>query len=161
VAEKEQPRDWDKELADVDRLLAQQPAAPPPVPARAGSRAAPASAPAAVPGRAISTREWLGTWIRVSLGLLIGIGITQWPYTYGCGLKLGFYLIGVAAVIAAGVWSGISSWRRHLGWAHLLSQGLVIWGLVLGAREVLPRVHYAADVATWFCSDVPVHHIVR
>ena len=66
-------------------------------------------------------------------------------------MKLGFYLIGVAAVITAGVWSSVSSWRRHLGWAHLISQGLVIWGLALAAREVLPRVHYAQHVATWLC----------
>ena len=156
MAEKEQPRDWDKELADVDRLLAQQPAAPPPVPVRAGSRGAPAAAPA--PGRTISKREWLGTWVRVVLGLLIGIGMTQWPYTYGCGFTLAFYLIGVIAVIAAGVWSGISSWRRHLGLAHLLSQGLVIWGLVLGAREVLPRVGYAKHAATWLCSSLSSTH---
>lgn len=160
MAEKEQQqRDWDKELAEVDRLLAQQPVAPPPTAPRGGSRGAPAAAPAA--GRTLSKREWLGTWVRVVLGLLIGIGMTQWPYTYGCGFTLAFYLLGVVAVIAAGVWSGISSWRRHLGLAHLLSQGLVIWGLVLGAREVLPRVHYAAQAATWFCSDAPAHHSAR
>jgi len=144
-------RDWDKELAEVDRLLNNIPGhVPAPPPARTPGGARPAGAPAPGP-RKLSTREWLGTWIRVGLGLLIGIGMTQWPYTHGCGLKLWFYLLGVGAVLAAGVWSSISSWRRHLAWAHVLSQGLVIWGLVLAAREVLPRVHYARDIATWMC----------
>jgi hypothetical protein len=148
----ERDRDWDKELAEVDRLLTNIPGhQPPPAPIRpAGGYPAPGGPDHRAP-RAISAREWAGTWIRVGLGLLIGIGMTQWPYTHGCGLKLWFYLIGVAAVLAAGVWSSISSWRRHLRWAHLLSQGLVIWGLILAAREILPRVHYARDVATWLC----------
>jgi hypothetical protein len=38
-----------------------------------------------------------------------------------------------------------------MGLAHLLSQLLVIWGLVLAAAVVLPRVGYAKDAATWLC----------
>jgi hypothetical protein len=87
----------------------------------------------------------------VGLGLLIGIGMTQWPYTHGCGSRLFIYLGGVFTVVVAGVWSGLSSWKRQFGLAHILSQGLVIWGLVLAAREVLPRIGYAKEAATWFC----------
>ena len=145
-------RDWDKELAEVDRLLNNMPGHPPaPAPIKPAGGYPPPGAHAGPGARTLSTREWAGTWIRVGLGLLIGIGMTQWPYTHGCGLKLWFYLTGVAAVITAGVWSSISSWRRHLAWAHILSQGLVIWGLTLAAREILPRVHYARDIATWMC----------
>lgn len=153
AGKEERDRDWDKELAEVDRLLNNMPGHPPAAaPVRPAGGYPPAGAAHAAHGsRALSTREWLGTWVRVGLGLLIGIGMTQWPYTHGCGLKLWFYLLGVAAVLASGVWSSISSWRRHLAWAHVLSQGLVIWGLVLAAREVLPRVHYARDIATWMC----------
>ncbi|HWZ28864.1 MAG TPA: hypothetical protein VNX15_09900, partial [Gemmatimonadales bacterium] len=53
-------RDWDKELAEVDRLLNNIPGhvpAPPPVRAPGGAR--PAGAPAAGP-RKLSTREWVG-----------------------------------------------------------------------------------------------------
>ena len=149
----ERDRDWDKELAEVDRLLNNMPGHPPaPAPIKpAGGYPPPGAAQAGRGPRVLSTREWAGTWIRVGLGLLIGIGMTQWPYTHGCGLRLWFYLLGVAAVIAAGVWSSVSSWRRHLAWAHILSQGLVIWGLTLAAREILPRVHYAREIATWMC----------
>ena len=149
----ERDRDWDKELAEVDRLLNNMPGHPPaPAPIKpAGGYPPPGQAQAGHAPRVLSTREWAGTWIRVGLGLLIGIGMTQWPYTHGCGFKLWFYLVGVAAVLTAGVWSSISSWRRHLAWAHIFSQGLIIWGLVLAAREVLPRVGYALHSATWLC----------
>lgn len=156
--EKEKERDWDREMAEVDKLLAKLPAADPtlgragPGPAKpAGMPGAGAAAIAGRPGERPSSREWVGTWARVGLGLLIGIGMTQWPYTHGCGFRLWFYLAGVATVLVAGVWSSISSWRRRLGVAHVLSQGLIVWGLILAAREILPRVGYAKDAATWFC----------
>ena len=143
----EKERDWDRELAEVDRLLNQLPTHQAEQAAAAAKRAAaPPSAPAS--GKPVSRA---GTWARGGLGLLIGIGMTQWPYTHGCGLKLFIYLGGVFTVIVAGVWSSLSSWKRQMGVAHILSQGLVIWGLVLAAREVLPRIGYAQEVATWFC----------
>src|SRR5439155_308944 len=65
--------------------------------------------PAAVPGGWSSgaeptARDRIGTWAKVALGVLVGIGITPgvWPYTHGCGLRLMFYLLGVTTVIAAG-----------------------------------------------------------
>jgi hypothetical protein len=134
-------------LAEVDRLLNQLPTHQAEQAAAAAKRAA-APPSAAASGR---TSSRAGTWARVGLGLLIGIGMTQWPYTHGCGLKLFIYLGGVFTVIVAGVWSGLSSWKRQMGVAHILSQGLVIWGLVLAAREVLPRIGYALEAATWFC----------
>jgi len=162
VAADEKERDWDKEMAEVDRLLKKLPYAEPGLHAGAEPTVRRPSVPAggaaagASPGAAsrATGREWLGTWARVALGLLIGIGMTQWPYTHGCDLRLIFYLVGVVAVLAAGVWSSISSWRRRLGLAHILSQGLIIWGLVLAAREVLPRVGYAKASAAWLCPDV-------
>ncbi len=147
---KNQDRDWDKELADVDRLLNQLPTHQVEQ-AAAPAKRAPAAPAAPAPPQAASGRQWLGTWARVALGLLIGIGMTQWPYTHGCGFKLFVYLGGVTTVIVAGVWSSLSSWKRRMGAAHVLSQGLVIWGLVLAAREILPRIGYAKDAATWFC----------
>lgn len=143
----ERERDWDRELAEVDRLLNQLPTHQAEQAAAAAKRAA--APPSASASGKPSSRA--GTWARVGLGLLIGIGMTQWPYTHGCGLKLFIYLGGVFTVIVAGVWSSLSSWKRQMGVAHILSQGLVIWGLVLAAREVLPRIGYANEVATWFC----------
>lgn len=149
MAKKDQPRDWDKELAEVDRLLNQLPTHREEQMAAAAPKRPPAAAPAGMAQDGGGSR--LGTWARVALGLLIGIGMPLWPYDHGCGIKLFLYLGGVATVVVAGVWSGLSSWKRRMGVAHLLSQLLVIWGLVLTARVVLPRVGYAKEAATWFC----------
>jgi hypothetical protein len=149
VAKKDQPRDWDKELAEVDRLLNQLPTHREEQMAAAAPKRSPAAAPAGATQEGGGSR--LGTWARVALGLLVGIGMPLWPYDHGCGIKLFLYLGGVVTVVVAGVWSGLSSWKRRMGVAHLLSQLLVIWGLVLAARVVLPRVGYAKEAATWFC----------
>ncbi|HEX4575025.1 MAG TPA: hypothetical protein VH158_07830 [Gemmatimonadales bacterium] len=155
-------RDWDKEMAEVDRLLKKLPDADPSL-GRGGGVAPTVKKPAVAAStpEAFDVRggsQWLGTWTRVVLGLLIGIGMTQWPYTHGCGLKFIFYMMGVFAVLAAGCWSSISSWKRRLGVAHILSQGLIVWGLVLAAREILPRIGYAKVPAPWLCADgAPTH----
>lgn len=161
MAGMEKERDWDKEMAEVDRLLKRLPSAEPTL----GRGAEPTVRNPAVPGRAGATaetmfrssaREWLGTWAKVGLGVLVGIGVTPgvWPYSHGCGLRLIFYLIGVTTVIAAGVWVGLSSWKRRLGFAHVVSQVLIVWGTLLLTREVLPRVGARAE-ALWLCPDVP------
>ena len=147
------PRDWDKELAQIDKLIA----------SGAGDRTPPAAAPAAAAPaareRAAAPAAPAGprrgavvfTWVRLILGLAVGIGITQWPYERGCGLLLFGYLAAVGGVIVAGLWSAVSSWRTRSALAHTLSLGLVCWGGILGAREVLPRVGYARSSAAWFC----------
>jgi len=164
VVDKDKERDWDREMAEVDRLLKKLPDAEPTLGRGAAPtlKKTPAVSPGGAPGAAPAGRAGgrgvarIGTWTRVVLGLLLGIGMTQWPYTHGCGPRLIFYLVGVGAVLAAGVWSGISSWKGRLGAAHLLAQGLIIWGLVLAAREVLPRIGYARQQATFFCAGPPV-----
>ncbi len=142
------PRDWDKELAQIDKLIA----------AGAGSPgAAPAASPAAPRGRApaapdaVRPRGVLFTWLRLLLGLALGVAITQWPYVRGCGIPLFGYLTAVAGVIVAGLWSAVSSWRTRSALAHGLSIAVFCWGGVLAAREVLPRIGYARTTATWFC----------
>jgi hypothetical protein len=139
----DQPRDWDKELAAIDKAMARgpAPAAGAPV-ATKGS-----AAPAAVPKRAA-----VATWLRVLLGLTLAGAMTQWPYPHQCGVELYFYLAAAFTVIVAGVWSGISSWYRRLGWAHTLSLLVVLWGIFLASQQILPRVGYAKHLAYWVCS---------
>jgi hypothetical protein len=165
VADIEKDRDWDKEMAEVDRLLKKLPNADPTL-GRSGGGEPTVRKPAVVPGAATSggaattAREWLGTWAKVGLGVLVGIGVAPgvWPYSHGCGLRLIFYLVGVSTVIAAGVWVGLSSWKRRLGFAHVISQVLIVWGILLMTREVLPRVG-AKPEALWLCPDVtPTPH---
>ncbi len=166
MAGTEKERDWDKEMAEVDRLLKKLPYAEPslraPTPGGAGGeptvkRAGVTRGSGAHPDLSGSGGGRLGTWIRVVLGVLIGVGVAPgvWPYTHGCGLRLIFYLTGVGTVIAAGLWSSVSSWKRRLGFAHVIALALIIWGVLLLTGEILPRVS-ANSTALWLCPDVPV-----
>ncbi len=141
---KDQPRDWDKELAEIDKLVAKGGGAgPAPVPAQRRGGAAPAVAGGRFSG--------VTTWLRVGLGLALAVAMTQWPYPSACGFNLLVYLGAIATVSVAGLWSAVTSWQRRLGAAHVLSLLVLLWGLTLAAREVLPRVGYAAQPRTWTC----------
>lgn len=145
------PRDWDKELADIDKVIARGGTAPSSGDAPVVRSGGGGNALAGGGGRfAVAT-----TWFRVILGLLLAVGITQWPYPNACGINLAMFLGAIATVIVAGLWSAISSWNRRLGFAHFLSLLVLLWGLVLAAREILPRIGYAQDARTWSCPSVP------
>ena len=138
-------RDWDKELADIDKVIARTPAGPAPVPATQG-KAAPA-----LPSAPVGRKAALATWLRVLLGALLAVGMTQWPYGHGCGISLFLYVGAAASVVVAGLWSSMSSWRRRMGLAHSLALVVTMWGMVLLAREVLPRTGYAKQALHWTC----------
>ena len=153
-------RDWDREMREVDKLLAKLPEADPalgrgvptvPVSPRPAVGSALGGTGAVHPGPARG-RAWVTTWLRVGLGLALGVGMLAWPYGHACGFKLTFYLIGAATVTVAGVWSALSTWRRRLGWAHALSIVLTIWGLALAGRQVLPRI-YGKQPIPFFCPE--------
>jgi hypothetical protein len=147
-----QPRDWDKELAAIDKLMeAGPPAQAAPVPAPAGGKAPAPAVPGGEARRAAGRYAPFLTWVRLVLGLALGAAMTQWPYTHGCGVALFAYLGGVVAVLVAALWSGVSSWKTRSAFAHSLSLALFVWGGFLAAREVLPRIGYAKQPATWTC----------
>jgi hypothetical protein len=54
------------------------------------------------------------------------------------------------------VWSAVWTWRHRAARGHVLSLLIVLWGIILGAMEVLPRTGYAlpsdSHPATWTCS---------
>jgi len=142
-----EPRDWDKELAEIDKVIARSPqpgAGTPP------ARISATGQPPALPPRA-GRKAVLGTWLQVLLGVLLAVGMTQWPYTHGCGWRLFLYLGAAAAVVLAGIWGAVGSWRRRLPLPHVLSLVVMLWGLVLVAREVLPRAGYARQALEWNC----------
>jgi hypothetical protein len=142
----DQPRDWDKEMAEIDKAIARSPAQPP---AQAGGASIPSGrGGAAATGARLGT---LTTWFRTLLGLSLAVGMTQWPYPNACGFNLAVYLGAISTVTVAGLWSSVTSWQRRLGLAHIISLLVLLWGLVLAAREVLPRVGYARQPRTWTC----------
>lgn len=146
------PRNWDKELAEIDRLLAKG-GPPAPAPAQAGTARPPAASPppqqAPVPaGRRGSV---LGTWLRALSGVVVAAAMTQWPYAHACGVPLLLYAGAAAAVVVAGLWGAVSSWRSRIPAAHIVSLVAAGWGLGLLASVVLPRIGYAAQQLTWWC----------
>jgi hypothetical protein len=93
----------------------------------------------------------LGTWGRVGLGVVVGSAVTQWPYERACDWWLLLYFIAVAVTIVTGVWGAASAWQGRFALAHVIALATILWGLALGAHEVLPRVGYAKQRAVWRC----------
>ena len=156
----DQPRDWDKEMAEIDKLISKQPAGP-----QAGSiptqrAGAPPSLPAPgrpgpdVPARLPRKRERAATWVWVVLAAALAVLLVLWPRANDCGLGLLYYLAGVAALLITGLFGARASWRRHQGLAHTLSLLAIGGALVLAAQEVLPRTGYARNAARWTCPAV-------
>jgi hypothetical protein len=144
--------DWDAELKKIDRQLeSMSDSALIPAPAKG---AAPAARAEVAQERA-TTRTW-GAFLRLALATALGVGILFWPYPKQCGAELAGYMAAVGAVTAGGLWSSVWTWRHRTSRAHVLSLLLVVWGLLLGAMEVLPRIGYAkpdaARPAGWSCS---------
>jgi hypothetical protein len=144
-------RDWSKELAKIDKQLesvsdeALFPTAQAKTPA--------AKAEVVEKQRGTST---LGVIARLALSVLLGVGIVFWPYQARCGFGLAGYLAAVSVVVVSGGWSAVWSWRHRSSRAHVLSLLVLLWGLILAAMEVLPRVGYAkgdsTHPVTWSCS---------
>ncbi|MEP7001432.1 MAG: hypothetical protein ABI969_13190 [bacterium] len=144
--------DWDAELKKIDKQLeSMSDSALIPAPAKG----APPAAKAAVVTERATTRTW-PAFVRLALATALAVGILFWPYPSRCGAGLAGYLIAVSAVTVGGLWSSVWTWRHRTARAHMLSLLLVVWGLVLGAVEVLPRMGYAkADAARpigWVCT---------
>jgi hypothetical protein len=145
----EQPRDWDKELANIDRVMAKQSGPAPPV-APGRPAALPTAAP--VPAR---RRSVALTWFWVVLGVALAVALPIWPYDKACGIRLVFFLgaIGITAIV--GVLAALASWSHRRGFAHVVSLIVAGWAGVLAAREVLPRIGYAKQGSTWMCAAPP------
>jgi len=140
-------RDWDKELAKIDKQLESASDAQL-FPEQKG--ATPAQK-AEVAAERAATSSWPAI-LRLTLSVILGVAILFWPYANRCGVGLGGYLFGVTAVAASGVWSAVWTWRHRTGRAHALSILLIVWGLILGATEVLPRIGYAKQSLSWSCT---------
>jgi hypothetical protein len=144
------PTNWDKEMAKIDKQLES-----------ISDEALLPSARAKTPAEKAKivekqrTTSTFGVFARLVLAVALGIGILFWPYPARCGPGLFAYLGATAMVITAGVWTSVWTWRHRSGQAHVLSLLLIVWGIVLAAVEVLPRVGYAkpdaAHPAVWMC----------
>ena len=144
--------DWDAELKKIDRQLeSMSDSALIPAPAKG----APPAAKTQVAAERAATRTW-GAFLRLALATALGVGILFWPYSHRCGFGAAAYIAAITAVAAGGLWSSVWTWRHRTARAHVLSLLLVVWGVVLGAIELLPRTGYAkpdpARPTGWTCA---------
>src|SRR5262245_5514805 len=163
-------RDWEKELAKIDKQLASLPdealmPAAPEKQAKGGGSAAARGGGSAAGGRAAASATEprpttsFGVFARLTLALAVGIAMAFWPYPSRCGVGLIGYLGAVGVMTAGGVWASIWTWRHRASRAHLVSLAITVWAVLLGSLELLPRIGYAYPTdkhpAGWSCSAVP------
>jgi hypothetical protein len=140
----EQPRDWDKELANIDRAIAKQPGPAP------GT-----TTPAGRPVTSTARRFVALTWFWAGLAIVLGVALALWPYDRNCGIRLIFFLGAGGLALLAGVLGALTSWAHHRGLAHLISLLVIIWAAVMLMREILPRAGYAKESRDWTCPAAP------
>lgn len=136
-----EPRNWDKELADVDRAIAKQPAS---TPAPGGRTVPPAH------------RRFVAlTWFWTSLAVVLAVALAVWPYDKNCGIRLIFFLGAGGIALMAGVLGALAAWANRRGLAHVLSLLVIVWAGVMVLREILPRAGYAKESRGWTCPQTP------
>ena len=143
-------RDWDKEMAAIDQVIAKGGYVAPSggsAPAATGGGSAP-MAPSAPGGR----RAWIGMWVRTLLVIGLAVGLNVWPWSHYCGWRVYWYLTGVGILALASLWVMLVSWRRRSGLTHILGFLMFGYAVWLGAVEALPRTGYAKVQKTWSCA---------
>lgn len=158
-------RNWEKEMAKIDKqlasvsddqLLADRKAL------TAGGGASPAGkggAPVASTRSDAPVRGQWVSWVKVSVAVAAAAGLMFWPWPARCGIPLVGFTAATGGVTLLGLWSAFGTWRHRLGLAHMASLLVMLWGAVLGAREVLPRIGYAVPTleraGQWTCDGLP------
>jgi hypothetical protein len=147
----EQPRNWDRELADIDKVIAKGS-----VPAAGGSVPAPAGrGPGVLAGAPVPRRSVALTWFWVLLAVALAAALPLWPYQRSCGLQLMFFMGATGVTALVGLLGALASWASRRGLAHVVSLTVILWSALVGLREVLPRVGYAKTARTWTCEAAP------
>jgi len=122
--------------------------------ASSSGRVAQRSVPRARLNEAPTRSDTVALWARVFLGMVFSGVMAQWPYPYGCGLPLLGYFGAVAMIMVTGAWIAVASWRLRNGVVHILAFVILFWGVVLVAEQVLPRIGYAVEQASWRCPPI-------
>ncbi|MGH7524444.1 MAG: hypothetical protein ACREK8_09065 [Gemmatimonadales bacterium] len=152
-----EPRDWDKEMAEIDKIIAsgKTPVTPAAAPAAlpAGSQPARSAPVAASASASVQTRgrDKVGVWFRTLLGAAGAAALPFWPYGKTCGTMLFLYLLGTLGVSAAGIWAMRGAWIHRRGVAHIGGLLVLITGLALAGIEIMHRTGPAAGRLSWIC----------
>ena len=137
----EQPRDWDKELADIDKAIAKQ---------------QPPGGPVTPNGQRVPQRRFVAlAWFWTVLAVLLAVALVVWPFDNTCGIRLIFFLGACLLTLLAGVLGAFTSWAHRQGVGLLLSLLVFLFAGIMAAREILPRAGYAKDAREWTCPPPP------
>jgi hypothetical protein len=149
------PRDWDKEMAEIDKAIAKSgvPAPPStaPIPAHEGQPRLSAPVVQSPGTTATRRRDTVGVWFRTVLGAAGAVALPFWPYGKTCGALLYLYMIGTVAIIAAGIWAMRGAWTHRRGVAHIAGLLVLMAGVGLAAIEIVHRTAWAAGRLHWIC----------
>ena len=137
----EPPRDWDKELADIDKAIAKQ----------GGPGSPPVAAGPPPPRRRFIALAWFWS----SLAILLAIALLIWPFDRACGIQLIFFLGACLLALLMGGLGAFASWAHRQGLAFALSLLVLLVGGIMAAREILPRAGYAKHALPWTCPPPP------
>lgn len=153
----DQPRDWDRELAAIDKVIEKQGTGA----AGQGGEPGPARLPAPGPGTPVIVppparrRSAAVAWFWTILAVALAVALSLWPYPKDCGLQLFFFLGATGLTIIAGIVGALETWANRRGFAHLLCLLVLLWAGVVGAGEALPRSGYAKESKPWLCPATP------
>lgn len=106
--------------------------------------------------RALTRFVWkdeYGVWARFGVVATLATAMLWWPYGRSCGFGLALYLTSSTMIIVGGIWVVACTWILRMPRTHALAVVVTLWGAALITAQVLPRVGYAANVATWMCGS--------
>lgn len=99
----------------------------------------------------------IGVTARLTLVLALAVAILFWPYA-SCGPDFLAYLAAVAMVAVGGLWITVCTWRHRMARTHALALLVVLWGIALGAAQLLPRAGWAQGAQlhapAWRCAGL-------
>lgn len=138
--------DWAAELRKIERQFDGLP--PEPTPAESRARRQQQQQMQRTRETRVATT---GVTFRVALVGALGIGLAFWPYGASCGSPLAAYLASVGTVVIGGFWTSMHTWQHRMPRMHVATIVLVLWGIVLAASQILPRLGYTPQAAVWSC----------
>ena len=142
--------DWNTELRKIEREFDGLPPEPSPSEIRARRAAAQREEQ-----RRSERAARLGVLARVILVTALAGAILVWPYRRECGPGLFAYMGAEAMIVAGGLWVAACTWRSRMAKTHGVGAIMALWGLMLIAHQILPRIGYAKtdpdSPPSWWC----------
>ena len=87
--------------------------------------------------------------------MCLAVSLACWPYDVTCGAMLTGYMAAILLLIISGLWTAAATFTHRMPLRHLAAVLVIIWGLGLGAAQVLPRIGYANPApgrgSSWSC----------